>query len=180
MYSGAKFTKKDWYTSGILEDFCSRSDRAATGGDQLRVSVFALDLPVSANHEDLMKVLDAMQDSDLLIKPVSLVTPSASGKTMVDWAASDDTNLLAKYIQRWIPVAAIAVNNAPRSDMEKLKYLQLPILAIYGDQDAAGKLSSERLQEAANGKVVELQGRHPCYLDSPARFVTKVLRFLEE
>ena len=166
---GAKFTKEDWKTpSGILEDLCKRET-------QRKINVFAVDLPVQADHKDLMKFLDSVAD---ISKPVSLVTPSASGKTMVTWSASTTVQeTLPRYIKQWIPVAAIAVNRAPDDDIRKLGGLS--ILAIYGNRDIPGKESSERLKSLAGARILEQVGGHPCYLDSPKEFVSELVNFLK-
>lgn len=168
---GARFTKEDWKTtSGILNDVCTRPTT------EFQLSVFAVDLPTKADYQDLMAFFDSLPET---IKPVSLVTPSASGRTMVTWAASSTVQeTLGQYIQHWIPVAANAINTTPEKDIQNLK--QLPILAIYGNRDTAGKQSSERLQTYANAQALELQGGHPCYLDSPKEFVNEVLKFLAQ
>lgn len=165
---GAKFTKEDWKASGILEDFCKREA-------QKKIDFFAVDLSVQADYKDLVNFLDSVPD---ISKPVSLVTPSASGKTMVSWAASTTVHeTLPRYIRQWIPVAAVAVNRAPDDDLRK--FSDLPILAVYGDADAPGKASSEKLQSLAGAQVLEQVGRHPCYLDSPKEFVTEVSKYIE-
>ena len=165
---GAKFTKEDWKTSGILEDFCKREA-------QKTIDFFAVDLSVQADYKDLMNFLDSVPD---ISKPVSLVTPSASGKTMVSWVASTTVHeTLPRYIRQWIPVAAVAVNLAPDDDLRK--FSDIPILAVYGDADKSGKASSEKLQSLAGAQILEQVGRHPCYLDSPKEFVVEVSKFVE-
>lgn len=166
---GAKFSKEDWKRSGILKDFCEREAKK-------KINYYAIDLPVSSDYKDLMNFLDAVSD---IAKPVSLVTPSASGKTMVSWAASSAVHeTLPRYVRQWIPVAALAVNSAPDDDLRKLDST-LSILAVYGDADTPGKASSEKLKSLAGAKILEQVGRHPCYLDSPKEFVTEVSHFIE-
>ncbi|CAB9517639.1 Protein ABHD14B [Seminavis robusta] len=175
MLHGAAFTKENWKTSGILDELCQ------TTTTKRRLSVFAVDLPVSKTYQDLIQFLEVLKSEGRISAHVALVTPSASGKTMITWAAQAATvkQTLPKYIERWIPVAANAINMQPEENIQRLDGL-LPILAIYGDQDRPGKQSSERLQSLAGATVVELSGRHPCYLDSPNEFVTEVVKFIEE
>ena len=50
--------------------------------------------------------------ADFLLKPVVLVTPSASGYSMVSWimddTVSDDARSeMSQYVKAWIPVAAV-------------------------------------------------------------------------
>jgi hypothetical protein len=166
---GAKFTKEDWKTSGILEQFCKVPS----------LSVSAVDLPVRADHSDLKMILTAMQDEQLISKPVTLVTPSASGKTLTDWMMTGNLNELPKFVNLWIPVAAGSVGKVSDDQVKKLKTLDgFSMLAIYGDKDNGGKVTSDRLETIAGAKKVELPGSHPVYLDSPDAFVTTVLDYL--
>lgn len=85
---------------------------------------------------------------------------------------------MAQHVKQWIPVASHSVIPAPNSDIVKLKGW-IPILAIYGDLDSKGKVCSNKLQDLAEAQVLELPGRHPCYLDSPKEFVDAVVKFVE-
>lgn len=172
---GSAFTKEDWKTSGILDDFCVSHFP--------RLSVTALDLPVQATHEDLMRVLTNLQQEGLVTLPVALITPSASGNTITDWITADDDGAdnvlesLPLYVWRWIPVATGSVNKLTDGQVSKLNKLAgFGIFAIYGDGDKTGKKTSGRLQSLAEAQVLELKGGHPCYLDSPKEFVAAVLQ----
>jgi hypothetical protein len=169
---GASFTKENWRAAGILQDFCTYSG----------VSVTALDLSVSAPHDALIAVLQDLEAQGRISLPVSgLVTPSASGSTVVDWIfnGGDVTSLMQTYVTRWIPVAAgsvllhsVAEYNATIADWK--------VLAIYGSADTSGARSAERLKEAVrDADVKELVGGHPVYLDSPVEFVQTVVDFLD-
>jgi pimeloyl-ACP methyl ester carboxylesterase len=165
---GAAFTKEDWRASGILEQLCEQ------------VTVYALDLPVSTNHEGLMGHLNLMRDEGILSLPVVLVTPSASGWSITSWlqtTIAGETDLLPNYVATWIPVAAGSVSSLTDSAIT-LGLANTPVLAIYGNQDAGGRITSERLGDLVGAQVVELVGRHPVYLDSPDEFVTTLQRFL--
>jgi pimeloyl-ACP methyl ester carboxylesterase len=164
MLHGAKFTKEDWRTSGVLEKLCMIPT----------FSVTALDLDKNAGHTDLKKILDAMTDASQTRLPVALVTPSASGNTIVDWL--DNIDELKQYVSAWIPVAAGAVSRASEDQLKGLK--GLPILAIYGNNDGMGKTVSNILGEESGAQVTEIPGSHPCYLDSPDPFVEHVQKFL--
>eukprot|EP00545_Synedropsis_sp_CCMP1620_P003531 CAMPEP_0119010534 /NCGR_PEP_ID=MMETSP1176-20130426/5079_1 /TAXON_ID=265551 /ORGANISM="Synedropsis recta cf, Strain CCMP1620" /LENGTH=259 /DNA_ID=CAMNT_0006963209 /DNA_START=154 /DNA_END=933 /DNA_ORIENTATION=- len=164
---GSRFTKEDWRTSGILPKLCAIPN----------FSVTALDLDKSAGHDELKSVLVAMTKDSLIHKlPAAVVTPSASGKTIVDWL--DDIPELKQYISKWIPVAPPAVMRANEEQLKQLAGL-LPILAIYGATDAGGKLVSEKLGQLSQATVIEVPGSHPCYLDSPDEFIQHVRAFLE-
>ena len=82
------------------------------------------------------------------------------------------------YVGYWIPVASPAIRNADESALKGLKG-HLPILAIYGSKDGGGKKVSERLQTFSDAKVIEIDGGHPCYLDSPDDFIKELLDFLK-
>ena len=166
---GAAFTKEDWKKSEILYKLCEIPN----------FSVTALDLNSRANHKDLKNVLDGLRKNAVIrSKPVALVTPSASGYTVVDWITSGSTDELASYVGYWIPVASPSINKADEADLQRLKG-RFPILAIYGSKDDGGKVVSKRLQTFSDAKVVELYGSHPCYLDSPDDFVKELLNFLK-
>eukprot|EP00934_Nitzschia_sp_Nitz4_P002771 Nitzschia sp. Nitz4//scaffold249_size28687//5883//6491//NITZ4_008115-RA/size28687-processed-gene-0.37-mRNA-1//-1//CDS//3329544011//2761//frame0 len=164
---GARFTKKDWKTSGIMDQFCKYHQLSAT----------AMDLPVSAGHQELKKLLESMQAQNLVQLPVALVTPSASGKTMSDWMMHGDVNELSNYVDMWIPVAPGSVTQASDNQVQSLTG-NLSIFAIYGNQDNMGKVVSTRLGSLADAKVLELKGGHPCYLDSPDEFTEAVVEAL--
>lgn len=167
---GAAFTKENWKTSGILEKLCQIS----------HFSITALDLDKSASHVELKAVLDAMTQESMTNLPVGgIVTPSASGKTIVDWLQHDNIPELNQYIAKWIPVAPPAVKRATDKQLQELSDV-LPILAIYGNKDEGGKVVSETLGKLSQAKVVEIPGSHPCYLDSPDDFIQNVRDFLEE
>ncbi|KAL3791492.1 hypothetical protein HJC23_011523 [Cyclotella cryptica] len=177
---GAAFTKEDWKTSGILEKFCDLNNDEE-GGDLI---ITALDLPVSATGKELEAVFDALVKQGVLSgRSVVVVTPSASGKavvTLTEMAMNNSEGVLRKILKGWIPVAPPAVLQASDDVFALFTKLSIPILAIYGDQDSMGKKVTDKLVRLANAKGVELEGRHPVYLDSPDEFVQEILQFLEE
>ena len=176
---GAAFTKEDWKTSGILEKFCDLNNDEE-GGD---LTLTALDLPVSATGKELEAVFDALVEQGVLSgRSVVVVTPSASGKavvTLAEMAMDNNEGVLRKILKGWIPVAPPAVQQASDDVFAIFTRLSIPILAIYGDQDSMGKKVTDILVRLANAKGVELEGRHPVYLDSPDEFVQEILQFLE-
>mmetsp|Transcript_29145 Transcript_29145/g.42996 ORF Transcript_29145/g.42996 Transcript_29145/m.42996 type:complete len:269 (+) Transcript_29145:320-1126(+) len=160
---GAKFKKEDWKTGDLLQSFCRD------------FNVVALDLEVREGHVQLQNALKEVEKQLSIPLPVSaLVTPSASGFTVVDWL--DDMQKFSQYIQRWIPVAPPSVLKVDTTDLSRLK--SIPILAIYGSEDQMGKKVSKRLGEISGAQVVEIPGSHPCYLDSPEEFIRHVQAFL--
>ena len=166
---GASFTKENWKSSGILDKLCQVP----------KLSVTALDLDSRANHDDLKHTLDSLRNNKIIRKnkPVALVTPSASGYTIVDWISTSIIESLLIYVGYWIPVACPSVSRAEDAALQGLKD-RLKILAIYGSKDDKGKVVSEKLHNLSNAKLVQIEGSHPCYLDSPDDFIRELLDFL--
>lgn len=200
---GAAFRASTWEESGILEGLCllgkqaaSDSSVGAVAGD---LSVTALDLPVSADGLYLNQAFKALWERGIISGEATyVVTPSASGSammsaaslaisqgqdgessTMVEGQTEDVSKILSRMVRGWIPVAAGAVLSASREAIGVFIDLEIPILAIYGNQDAKGKDSSNRLAEEAGAWTLELEGRHPCYLDSPNEFIRAVIDFID-
>lgn len=192
---GAAFRASTWEESGILEGLCLLGKQAAASdasagtvpvaGD---LSVTALDLPVSADALYLNQAFKALWERGIISGEATyIVTPSASGSAMMSAASlaisqeqdGESSKILSRTVRGWIPVAAGAVLSAPREAISTFIDLEIPILAIYGDQDAKGKDSSNRLAEEAGAWTLELEGRHPCYLDSPNEFIRAVIDFID-
>jgi hypothetical protein len=166
---GSAFTKEDWKSSGILNLFRKNFPS---------ITLTALDLPVSAGHDALERLLRSMRDEDLIQQlPISaLVTPSASGKTITTWITEESSNGLSSYLSTWIPVASYSVNKCSAKEISTLSDQQpdLSVLAIYGSKDRNGKKVTQMLQDYAGAKTLELTGGHPVYLESPEAFVRAV------
>jgi hypothetical protein len=167
---GARFTKEDWKTSGILDTLCS------SGG---HFSVSAMDLGVQAGHRELQGMLISLKDTLHIDLPVTLITPSASGMTITDWMSTGRLKDLPLYVERWMPIAAVSVSAATEDQLQRMAKLQpFQILAIHGTKDRGGIMTSERLQDYAQARTLELKGGHPCYLDSPKDFCNVILQEL--
>ena len=162
---GAAFDKEIWITTGILEQFCAVPQVSAT----------ALDLSTGSGNAALRSVLDALLE---VPKPVVLVTPSASGYTVVDWLVNGDPSEIPAYLSVWVPVA---VGTLPQATDEEIVagFANIPVLAIYGDGDMTGGRLSLRLERVVGATAVELEGGHPVYRDSPDEFVQEILLFLD-
>jgi hypothetical protein len=165
---GSSFSKETWLSDDMLTKFCAGAE-----------TVIALDFPVSTNYEGLMDVLDDLKNEEQIIhEPVTLVTPSASGYSIVSWMMNGDVTQLSNYVSEWVPVATGSLVSA--SDEQIIALRDLPgfrILAINGNDDSAGGKYSARLAELANATAVELTGRHAVYLQSPDDFVNTILQF---
>lgn len=169
---GARFTKDTWNETGILDKLCAANPT---------LSVTALDLTTSALAADYHVAIQALQNEGLLSgNPLFLVTPSASGKTVVSLveAAHKNKKPLQSLLAGWIPVAANNVLDATDEVLLALK--ETPILAVYGNQDKMGNKSTKRLQTLLSATPVELNGTHPCYIDSPDDFVKVVSDFVTD
>jgi len=194
---GAKFTKANWKESGILESLCALGNVVHTGdgnggtGDQQektrRISVTALDLSVKSTALELNTAVHALHEHAKILsgRPTVIVTPSASGKAMVELAQlyrsnndDGDSKLLKNTVSIWITVASPAVLSSEDSDLKSYQDAQIPVLAINGDQDKMGKKVTKKLVQTVGAEGLELKGGHPCYLDSPDDFVEAVLDFV--
>ena len=176
---GSKFTKEDW----IQNSSSSTSKNIISLFHQqfpYSISITAVDLPVKADHNQLVSLLEAMQDKGLISLPVSIVTPSASGFSIVDWIMNDDhdvTNKLPTYIHTWIPVASGSVLRFTNEQLTKIDLLEdFHIFAINGNLDKMGKKVTKKLVKHTSTitKSIELKGGHPVYLDSPNEFVNAI------
>jgi len=181
---GKALTHEVWKSTGILAKFCSMD----------HVQVTAIDFDVKSDHKKLQEMLDEMRKKKLVTSlPVDvLVTPSASGKSVVTWLTSDDTveiQTLPKYVKVWMPVASPAVRHASPKKLssavqaigkEKSTSFPFKVVAIYGDQDKTGKTSAEILKKQFqdDAREIELKGGHAVYRDSAYDFVKTVAEYL--
>jgi hypothetical protein len=177
MLHGAAFKKEDWVTSGILNNLCFKGGK--------HISITAIDLSVRVNEEGLEDAFQALVHAGVLSGlPVVMITPSASGKSVVSlaYAAFESENSmhnLQNLLKIWIPVASPAVLSVQENEIFSVfSKAGIDILAIHGDQDEMGKKVTKTLEKYAGAKGVQLNGRHPCYLDSPTKFVQTVYEYL--
>jgi hypothetical protein len=171
---GSSFNKETWEEHDMLPQFCNGAEM-----------VVALDFPISTSYQGLMQVLDDLRDADnetgraLITKPVTLVTPSASGFSVVSWIMGGDVTMLPSYIAEWVPVAPVSLVSASDEQIGAVKDIPgFAILAINGNEDQAGGKYSTRLADLAGATAVELVGRHAVYLQSPDEFVQTILDFV--
>ena len=172
---GAKFTKQNWSESGIIESICNDSQSHG-----IISSVIALDLSVQADGNGFINAMDSLIENGILSgKPVVVISPSASGKAIISLTSISERRV-EDIIRAWLPVASPAILSATNESLGRFRQLQIPILAINGNRDAMGKKVTERLVTISGAEGVEIDGGHPCYLDSPNAFVDVVFKFLEE
>lgn len=189
---GAAFTKRNWIESGIFQHLCWNGNINNNSKNGRRLSVTALDLSVRADGRGLKSAFDALVKRGVLSgKPVVVVTPSASGLSIVSMvtdikdtgseSSSLSSSLLQELVKAWIPVASFAVLQVKNEKAFQIfPKLNIPILAINGDEDVKGKKVTEKLVDVAHAKGLEMKGGHPCYLDSPRVFEDAVLSFLDD
>ena len=160
---GAKFTKEDWKRSTIMPRLCAHG----------HLSVTALDLPVNAGATTFQDLLRGLALGEGVLQPEGnyvVVTPSASGHTLVDWINTGDLDELTDQVGLWIPIASPAIASAQADKLQDLKERSWPILALYGDKDARGKKLSEQLKTRAGARVKEFPGPHAFYFDMAESF----------
>ena len=176
---GAAFTKENWLESGILEGLCER--------DSTKVSVTAADLHVKSDGKDLYDLFSSLTNDKVISgRPLSIVTPSASGKSVASLAeyvvtnTSPESEYLSNIMHIWIPVASGSVLKTSEEALGVFQKYSIPVLAMNGNQDEKGKLVTKRLGQFANAEEVEMEGGHPCYLDSPDDFILLLFDFIEK
>ena len=180
MLHGAAFTAETWRSSGILQKLCEN------GIEHSIRSVIALDLSVSADGAKLAAVYDRLREESIISgNSLILVTPSASGKsvvTMAEKAITDSryANYLRQIFRGWVPVACPAIQSTSEEALKRFIELSIPVMAVYGSKDSMGKTVSEKLKTFAGGSVHEIYGSHPCYLDSPNEFIGLIKKFIKE
>jgi len=194
MLHGAAFTADTWKTSGILTKLCASAPKSSIR------SLTALDLDVSSDGTRLKHVFDALSNRATAVlsgERVVLVSPSASGKAVIDLAElafrqsnikadesdNNDTSnpgqFLTQIIKGWIPVACFAINTAGTETLEMFPKSGIPVMGIYGSKDGMGKRVTEKLVQHAGAVGHEIEGSHPCYLDSPDDFMDLVRLFVD-
>jgi len=169
---GAKFTKQDWKKSKIFDRLCANG----------KLTVTALDLPVQSDGKALQNLLKALAVGEDLLCPEGgyvVVTPSASGKSIVDWINTGNLDELTEMVGLWIPIASPAIETANVDRLHALQKESWSVLALYGDQDPMGKRVSERLQKEVGATIMEFPGPHAFYFGIAETFSSYVLKELK-
>lgn len=169
---GARFTSKDWQEIGTLKALSSQG-----------YTVVAVDLP---KHGDSEKVKEPSDENGRieflgqLIKKLELerpviVAPSMSGSYALPFVMNETYK---EEVRGFVPIAPGAV--AKYSD-EDLKGLRLPTLIVYGEKDITFKQYVDKMKAIPGSEVFMMKdASHPCYLDNPKEFHTRVVEFLEK
>jgi hypothetical protein len=209
---GASLTREHWKKRGIMQALCANSpvktDPNNISNDDLLpglITVTALDLSISATYTQLRDVLDTLGQQGLVQLPItSLVSPSASGFTVMDWitaayATQESATVtpgaatfdgMDSHFSSWIPIASPAVLNqgteAPLQALrlwnirnQVLRRSPLKVLAVHGGDDNLGIDVSKKLYQTVNAQVVEIpEAGHQAYMAQPNVFVQTVRTFL--
>ena len=169
---GAAFTSKNWHDIGTLKSLASKGYTAV-----------AVDLPEHGESRNIKRPDSSafsIQFLSNLIKELGLerpvvVAPSMSGSYALPFVMAKER---AKELRGFIPVAPGAVDKYTE---EELKGLDLPTLIVYGENDAGFKRLVERMKNIPGSEVFMMKGAgHPCYLDNPEEFNTRVTKFLDK
>eukprot|EP00051_Salpingoeca_urceolata_P017571 m.241061 g.241061 ORF g.241061 m.241061 type:complete len:313 (-) comp18993_c0_seq1:2731-3669(-) len=166
---GARFSAATWEKTETLKAL------AAAGYES-----YAVDLPGSARSQGKVAMAYRAAFMQALFvalglegRAPALVSPSMSGSFSFRFLQAHPEALAA-----FIGVAP--VDNAELHD-DTLHTLPMPVYMVYGQKDAAGARVSKRLATAPKGATLMIpRGTHPCYLDNPKLFNSKLIEFLDK
>ena len=180
---GMKFTKETWVKHEIISTM-SRFEPS--------LSITAVDLAATADGTALVDLFNGLVKANLLSgQPVFILSPSASGKSVVDLLEmsmlataeeAENEPVVPQILRGWIPVACGKVQSTSNDVLDQINKFRIPILALYGDLDTSGRVTSQKLKEIgmSNVEVIEMQGGHPVYLDDTAKFINFVILFINQ
>lgn len=104
--------------------------------------------------------------------PPVVISPSLSGMYSLPFVTAPGSQ-----VRGYVPVAPICTDKINAADYSRVK---TSVLIVYGDQDPMGPTSLEHLKQLPNHQVLVMEGAsHPCYLDKPEEWHTKLLDFLK-
>jgi len=162
---GASFQAQTWRQIGTL-DILAKSGYRAVAVDLPGFGESpAADIDPKRWVDDLLTVLEIAQ-------PV-LVSPSMSGRVALPWLVE-----ARDACSGWVAVAPVAIPEFAK----KLKKITVPVLAIWGEQDAlVPEDHADTLVKAVpNGsKAVLRDAGHAAYMNDPGAFHFELLEFLK-
>lgn len=164
---GMRFSKENWKTLGTLDTLLESGYRA-----------IAVDLPGYGDSEqspDLSNEEFLRQFMTKLdLESTVIVSPSMSGGFAIPVVFSG-----RPVLSGWVPISPVSISS---HKLEEYQSLQLPVLAVYGENDNQFRSQVEKYLGSIPGvrmKMIE-GGSHPCYLDSPDVWHQSLLHFLSE
>lgn len=168
---GIRFSSETWQDLGTLHRLAQAGYRAV-----------AIDLPGLGRSKEasapapigelvpggfLAAVVEALQ-----LGPLVVISPSLSGMYSLPFLTAPGSQL-----RGYVPVAPICTEKINAADYARVK---TPVLIVYGAQDPMGHISFEHLKQLPNHQVLIMEGAgHPCYLDNPEEWHTRLLDFLQ-
>lgn len=167
---GARFTKEDWKSSGILDMLCHYN----------QLSVTAFDLNVKSTYKELVPLLKQLGNTHMATLPIAaLVTPSASGLSVVSALRDGQLSQIQALVNLWVPVASGSVQQLTAPQLAAAKNKDFTILAMNGDQDGMGQTVGHKLANEAGAETMEFRGGHPFYLSIPREFTNALVQILD-
>jgi len=141
---------------------------------------YAIDLPgygesptPSSNIDKITFLKDVI--TDLGIEKPVIISPSMSGVYSIPFLMNNPDDL-----RGYIPVAPVIPSEYANS--EKFSQVLTPTLVIYGQNDPQLNTPNKELLVSIpkSDLVVIPDAEHPCYLDDPDLFHSKVVQFLKQ
>lgn len=165
---GAKFSSAVWDKTNTVQKIVDAG-----------FHVYTVDLPGYGRSEGKVDAglrevfLKGLINKLNLTKPF-IVAPSMSGSFAVPYVRD-----FPKTVSGFMPIAATSLKMIPAATWNKIGN-DTWIMYVYGEKDVdIGVPGAKFFKGAPNVDIFEMkQGTHPCYLDKPQQFNTKLLKWL--
>ncbi|KAF7668507.1 hypothetical protein LDENG_00006870 [Lucifuga dentata] len=170
---GIRFSSVNWLNIGTLEVLAKAGCRAVAidlpGLGQSKSAVAPAAVGELAPAGFLKEVCH-----QLSLSLVVVISPSLSGMYSLPFLLQHQD-----LIRAYIPIAPICTD---KFTAEQYQSVKVPVLIVYGDQDAQlGEASLHNLSNLASHSVVVMKGAgHPCYLDDPDTWHRALTDFLNK
>lgn len=119
------------------------------------------------------RLIERLVDTLCPRKPV-IVSPSMSGRYVLPY--------MVEHGDRTAGLIAVAPVGIPPIE-QKLDKIKVPVLAVWGEKDAAVPLSQMKLlaERVEKGELFIMPGAaHACYTHDPGLFTERLIRFLDD
>lgn len=168
---GIRFSSETWQNLGTLKKLAEAGYRTVAidlpGLGNSKEAVAPVSVGELAPSSFLASVVDALK-----LGPPVVISPSLSGMYSLPFLTASDSQL-----RGYVPVAPICTDKIDAAAYGRVK---TPALIVYGDKDPMGPTSLEHLKQLPNHQILVMKGAgHPCYLDNPEEWHTKLLDFLK-